>query len=544
MASILFCSGSENWVHYNCLLDAGINHMLMSYYYFKKHRSAFEKRIGNDGVTYLIDSGGFSLNKQENLTKDECEKHFKGYLKFIQKYKDNIYGAVELDVEDIVGLKRVEEWREQIIDTGVPLIVIWHPKRGYNYWVETCDKYDYVGLTSETVPGMKFKKMFNVAKKHKVGVHGFAMTKLDYMLKYPFKSMDSTTWKSGEMWGSTLIFQNRSLTTLANTQKTRRKKYKNFCKKLGIDFKKLIKDDPYTVNRFNLKQLHDYLEYINTKKFPNNYWEEENEETKIESTDKGKGEIIEKKRIRGRPLKKEVEAEKERALALAKNPLDYTIEAIINPKNRSSALVRDARENLKGNMNAMKTGMFSKQISVMCEKCVLGGERENFNDYADYLEGKFEGDPKDIKDIPDCQLWLPGSVCAYNKLTKYNVRDVFDLQYALQDIVSIQSARVNLARIQELTLNEGVLDPDVSREMQRLYDMTKDLIRVKDLQAAPTEGDELTAKGKGVSILQKFFGVDGDDSVEAKYEIVEEEKEENESENERVETETKRKTQK
>ncbi len=53
----------------------------------------------------------------------------------------------ELDIDRIVGLEKVEEFRRRIESkTGKQSIPVWHSNRGWQYFVNMCKEYNYVSI--------------------------------------------------------------------------------------------------------------------------------------------------------------------------------------------------------------------------------------------------------------------------------------------------------------------------------------------------------------------------------------------------------------
>src|SRR5690606_14097818 len=91
---------------------------------------------------FLLDSGAFSFMTRSNLRPD-FDEYLKKYINFINKY--NVQYFFELDIDSVVGLKKVEEYREILErETGKKCIPVWHKSRGKQYFIDMCKEYDYV----------------------------------------------------------------------------------------------------------------------------------------------------------------------------------------------------------------------------------------------------------------------------------------------------------------------------------------------------------------------------------------------------------------
>jgi hypothetical protein len=154
--------------------------------------------------THLLDSGAFSTFKNPNAAIN-WGHYVDQYIAFINQTKSKLF--FELDIDNVIGLQKVEYYREKIHDqTGIHPIPVWHSNRGWNYFKEMCIKYPYVaiGTTNSTLDGIKIRQAPTVLKKfidtaHDVGtkIHGLGFSSTPLLKSFPFDSIDSTTWISG-----------------------------------------------------------------------------------------------------------------------------------------------------------------------------------------------------------------------------------------------------------------------------------------------------------------------------------------------------------
>ena len=281
----VFFSGTEEEEVSSMLDTVGVKDQLVSYLYLVKRGislTSWLKEKKEKGIRLFLDSGAHTLLSEE--TKRDIsyyDDYMNRYLKFLKKYGEYFFCFVELDIDRLIGIKHVEEWREQIIsELGREPIVVWHEERGIKTWKEQCKKYSYNGLASRDVYWRYpyESAMMNIARQYKTKVHGFAMTAYKSMTRLPYYSVDSTSWLSGIMWGQT--FYRKGLIPgkpkLVTSNKRKRKQYRYFCEKNGIDFNKLVKDEGNEINKFNAIMWRDYIESINfyKKKIGIEYWNE------------------------------------------------------------------------------------------------------------------------------------------------------------------------------------------------------------------------------------------------------------------------------
>lgn len=186
-------------------------YILESFYYIKEWQIPYIK----DFDLFLLDSGAFTfINnfKGEVNWKDYIDK----YADFI--IKNNIEYFFELDIDAIVGYEKVKEYTKYLENkVGRKCIPVWHKSRGIEEWERLTKEYDYVAIggivTKEIKPSEQkyFIPLLKIAKKNNCKVHGLGYTNLKGLEKYKFYSVDSTSWKSGNRFGTLYLFENNKL---------------------------------------------------------------------------------------------------------------------------------------------------------------------------------------------------------------------------------------------------------------------------------------------------------------------------------------------
>lgn len=200
-----------------------IENIFMSYYYMRKKKepaTLFENR--KHVKTIIVDSGAhtfFSENSDSGLTvsvhtkktktAESPEEYFEEYLLWAKKYYDYYDYFVELDIGELVGQETVLQWRERLKQHGIfdKCITVMHPA--------TCTYEEYLQMLKDSEskyvaleglrPGQKqisYGKYLIPAYKQGIKVHGFALTNKKMIEKYPFFSVDSSSWKAGLQYGT------------------------------------------------------------------------------------------------------------------------------------------------------------------------------------------------------------------------------------------------------------------------------------------------------------------------------------------------------
>lgn len=186
-------------------------YILESFYYIQEWQLPFLK----SRQLFLLDSGAFTF-MTNSKKKVDWDKYVEAYANFINK--NDIKYFFELDIDSIVGLKEVERLREKLEKiTNKKCIPVWHKSRGLDYWKKIIKEYNYVaigGIVAKEIKQKDYKyfiPLLKMAKEHNCKVHGLGFTNLRMMSKYPFYSVDSTSWKSGGRFGAVYEFKNDKL---------------------------------------------------------------------------------------------------------------------------------------------------------------------------------------------------------------------------------------------------------------------------------------------------------------------------------------------
>ena len=173
-------------------------YLLESYYYIKS-REWFKPYIPRIG-SFMLDSGAFTFMQNKKMGVD-WERYVENYAEYI--IQNDIELFVEIDIDVIVGLERVEKLRERLENlVGRKSIPVWHRNRGKQYYFDMCQEYNYValgGLVSGeiTKTDVKYFPWFvEQAHKYNTKVHCLGFTAPKSLKKYSFDSVDSSNWNT------------------------------------------------------------------------------------------------------------------------------------------------------------------------------------------------------------------------------------------------------------------------------------------------------------------------------------------------------------
>ena len=158
-------------------------------------------------MDFFLDSGAFSAFTK-GVKIDIIE-----YCNFIKEHSDIITHYAVLDVigsaEDTLKNQKIME------SQGLSPVPCFHYGDDYSYLTYYINNYDYIALggmvpihTNDLIPWLDtvFAKFIcNDDGTAKIRVHGFGLTTVNIMIRYPWYSVDSTTWRLASAFGEIFV---------------------------------------------------------------------------------------------------------------------------------------------------------------------------------------------------------------------------------------------------------------------------------------------------------------------------------------------------
>jgi hypothetical protein len=292
MASVrAYFSGVESRQHWQACVDAEVKHVLLSYWQFQKSDPNIirDRKRANPNVRFMIDSGAhtFIADLQKGSAKfggwkrADYDAYVKRYVEWLKRNAQYLECAVEFDIDaalnwnltkswtSTLGPSIVESWQQEHFAPfkalGLDIIYVWHHERKMEGWEQMCQRFDYVGLPGELSRNEDFNKFIAVARRYTTRIHGFAATKQSDFRDFPWYSIDSITWKTGEMYG-TLIDWNPNSQRLSFKEKEDRPTLRVKFERNGFDAEGIINDTAYKeVTRYSLWSMRQMEKYYADK---------------------------------------------------------------------------------------------------------------------------------------------------------------------------------------------------------------------------------------------------------------------------------------
>lgn len=185
--------------------------ILQSYYYCNEFT---EKVVIPSCDSFMLDSGAFTFFSSGKHV--DWNEYIKKYADFITRNDVKLF--FELDIDSLVGYENVLLLRKKLESlTNRKCIPVWHKSRGLDEFVKMCKEYDYValgGIVAKEITQKEYKyfpKLIKIAHENGAKIHGLGFTNLIGLTKYHFDSVDSTSWVSGNRFGSVYKFNGKTM---------------------------------------------------------------------------------------------------------------------------------------------------------------------------------------------------------------------------------------------------------------------------------------------------------------------------------------------
>lgn len=180
-------------------IEGGVKSALLSFYFYKGSLQDAKQKFEN----IFIDSGGFTVRLRGGFVD------VKAYGQFLVDNKQFYTVAANLDTND---WDESQANFEYLYNLGVNVIPVYHMgdyiEGRRDVLDDWCKKYKYIAIggyagtkinmeSTQAILDFCFKKLI----PNKVKAHGFGMTSLSLVKRYPFYSVDSTSWMASARYG-------------------------------------------------------------------------------------------------------------------------------------------------------------------------------------------------------------------------------------------------------------------------------------------------------------------------------------------------------
>ncbi len=169
----------------------------------------------------FLDSGAYSaFTKGVTISLDE-------YVKFVHEHKALLTTYANLDV---IGDPEAT-WQNQLEmeRQGLQPLPCFHYGEDRNWLKRYMDRYDHFALggmvpiaTAQLISWLDslMKTLCDKTRRPVCRFHGFGVTGLDLLLRYPWYSVDSTSWVVAGRFGSIYLWENGRINPIAVSDKS------------------------------------------------------------------------------------------------------------------------------------------------------------------------------------------------------------------------------------------------------------------------------------------------------------------------------------
>lgn len=461
--------------HRNLLINAGVKDIHVSYWALRKRGLPKTKDYllaerYPDDVRIYVDGGGDKLDSAQ-LTVRELEQYAADYQDWVILNAERITAATELD-SNVLGPKWVAEqratfWEEMPEDFFWP---VWHGEQPA--LLSLAERYENVAIPGSLIDEDTSLSARTRALTSRYGTqfHALGVAKPDNLRSIPFTTASTLSWVSPMMRGETIVWDGMKLVRYQKKMKDQaRPRYKAVADKAGLDFDKILADDPNEVTRlaiWSYMQLEQSMDRKRPDLFVIDGDGQKLSDNSAEMDDPGNAET------RGlAPDNKDLEVRKVTAPAVVqRDPSEVrTLPVLSVDIQRIVDRDDDGREYVREAPMVSSTGASLRQ----CSTCFVA---------------------------TNCPAYKEGNTCAFNLPIEVKTKD--QLRSLLNAIIEMQGTRVAFARFAE-ELNGGYPDPNTGQEIDRLFKIVKQL---KDLEEN-REFIRITAERQGgAGVLSALFG--------------------------------------
>ncbi len=203
------------------LNDCDVQNVLVSYHFIKNPNKLIEYFNGKFPKNLILDSGAFSVWANGGTVDIDKYAQFAKDMQRLLPESVNLY-VVNLDVlPGKIGERPTPSQREEsaiagwnnmeyLEAKGLKVIHVFHQHEDFKWLNKLRAHSDYIGISpandvSQIEKNNWLNKVFAITRDT-VKTHGFAVTSYTQLYKYPFYSVDSSSWTAPARFGRIPIF--------------------------------------------------------------------------------------------------------------------------------------------------------------------------------------------------------------------------------------------------------------------------------------------------------------------------------------------------
>jgi hypothetical protein len=441
------------------------NHVGVSYWRLmkrglpKKSDYLLENYFNKDFYIYVHPG----IPKGTRLDRLDLEVFAAEYEDFIANNIDRLTSFTEINGEwvpaDFVEAQRKTAWSEVPPGKFQP---VWNPQTGLRGMKSLVDTYLDIAIPGEAIEADS--QLASATRLHVLQdgtrFHALGCAKPDNLRQVKVESASSLAWMSPMLHGETIIWDGSRLVRYPKKMKDQaRSRYRHVYEKAGLDTDKILEDDPQEVCRLAV------WSYEQFEMRANRMIDEPDDELLYDNS--GDSDVAINAETdpsvsdnRGVQMRKLMPREQSEMGNLP--VFGYTQKSIIEQDEEGKDVIKDV------------TILESQQTSLRaCDTCFVAS---------------------------NCPAFKPQSVCAFKLPIEVKTTD--QMKGLLNSIIEMQGQRVAFMRFAE-EMNGGYADPNLSQEIDRLYNLVG---KLNDMGSSK-EFIRMTVERQGSSgVLSSIFG--------------------------------------
>lgn len=389
------------------------------------------ERYPEDVKVYV--DGGTTAAAKAGLSVMELEEYCEEYQDWVSLNEDRIAGATEF-THPALGDAWTKAQRETFW-AYTPEGIFWPVwSGGHIDLAHLASKYENIAIPGDHVESDKAlaAKVRALGHQYSFDVHGIACAKPDNLRQVPFKTASTLSWLSPMMRGETIVWDGNRLVRYPKKMKDQaRPRYKRIIEEAGLDFDKILADDP---NEVTSLAIWSYLELEKTL---------DNDDSLLSDNSEYIDDPGDAETGGANPDNSVVQVRKE----IAEVPLSEMKTLPVFGVEHRTVIDHDSdgRAVIK-NVPVINSNSVSLR---QCDTCFVAS---------------------------NCPAFKPQSACSFNLPVEVKTKD--QLRALLNAIIEMQGARVAFARFSE-ELNGGYPDPNTGQEIDRLFKLVEQLKKLE-----------------------------------------------------------------
>ena len=361
------------------------------------------------------------------LSEADMEAFVADYEIFVLNNLDRISSFMEVEIPDpeFRARQRVAAWD----DAKNKFWVVAEASSEIDRLVES---YSNIALPSDLLED-DVKLAAKVRNYRGVDFHAIACAKPDNLRSVPVRTASTMSWLSPMLRGETIVWDGAKLVRYPKKMKDQaRPRYRALCEKAGIDFGKIMNDDPVEVCRLALWSYERFEERFNMTQSDDVYDTSEN--------------MSHTENAETAPAVYDNTPSKVRKL-LPRNPDEMGLLPTFGVETKSVIERDEDGKDVIRDVPVLRSQSTSVRI---CDTCFVAS---------------------------NCPAFKPSSTCAFSLPVEVKTKE--QLKALINAVIEMQGNRVAFAKFSE-DLNGGYPDPNTSQEIDRLFKLIKTVKELDD----------------------------------------------------------------